>query len=264
MIRPISPRTVLEAFLTGSREASLEAVYDTANLAGIADQPIRLAIRRLISAGDVTQHGRGRAGTIALTSKGVERLERDRQGLVLAMAQDHGAAPWDGQWHLIAVTVPEHDRSTRDALRRELSGLGACAIATGLYVTPHHLLDVLPCASQGYLSSASTSDLNIRGTHDPRAIAEMLWPEAPIVDAYEVINKTLWEDAADTSTPDLVRLLELADAMERAVRDDPLVPNELRRGAWAPTSIRAAWAQRWIALQEAADTPIYSGWLPDG
>lgn len=258
----IAPRTVVEAFLPASGEARLSDIYDTANLAGIDDQPVRLAIRRLIASGDVAQHGRGRAGTLTLTNAGHRHLQRDRQSLALAFAQDAGDSRWDGRWRLIVVSVPERERTVRDTLRRELRDLGAVAISTGLYVSPHDLLDALRVDAGPYLSTATTDDLNIQGTTDPRAIAEDLWPHSHIVTAYTVIDDILREDAADTSTPDIVRQLQLAEALERAIRDDPLIPLELRGGKWAPTTIRAAWARRWATLQESGGSLIYQGWWP--
>lgn len=262
MTRQIAPRTVIEAFLPVSGEALLADIYDTANLAGIADQPVRLAIRRLIASGDAEQHGRGRAGTLSLTSAGRHRLQRDRQSLALAFAQDAGDAPWDGRWRLIAVSIPERDRTVRDTLRRELCDLGAVAISTGLYVSPHDLIDALRVDAGPYLSTATTADLAIQGTTDPLAIAETLWPHDHTVTAYTAIDEALRQDAADTTTPDVVRQLHLADALERSIRDDPLLPLELRGSTWPPTTTRAAWADRWDALQGDGRSPAYQGWWP--
>lgn len=262
MTAPIAPRTVVEAFLPASGEVPLADIYDTANLAGIDDQPLRLAIRRLIAAGDVAQHGRGRAGTLTLTAAGRHRLQRDRHSLALAFAQDAGDSPWDGRWRLIAVSVPERDRAVRDMLRRELSELGAVAISTALYVSPHNLLGALSVDAHAYRSTATSDDLDVHGTTAPLAIAEALWPHTPIVNAYTVIDEALREEAADNSTPGVVRQLQLADALERAMRDDPLLPLELRGDPWAPTEIRAAWAHRWGALQEANGSMLYQGWWP--
>lgn len=262
MTPQIAPRTVIEAFLSPADDVPLADIYDTANLAGLADQPVRLAIRRLISSGDITQHGRGRAGTVALTNEGRQRLQRDRQSLALAFAQDSGDAPWDGRWRMIAVNVPERERTVRDALRRELYDLGAVAIATALYVSPHNLIDALSIDACPYLSTATTDDLDIQGTSDPLMIAEALWPRRDILTAYTLIDDILREDAADTSTPDVVRQLRLADALERALRDDPLIPPELRGENWAPTVSRAAWARRWNTLHEGSESPIYKSWWP--
>lgn len=260
MSSPITPRTVLEALLPFDGDASLTEIYDTANLVGIPDQPLRLTIRRLIATGDVTQAGRGRAGTLTLTPNGRHRLERDRSSLALAFAQDAGRAPWDQRWRLIAVTTPERERSVRDTLRRELTALGAATISTGLYATPHDLVAELPDTAAPYLSSATTDDLTLRGITDPRELAETLWPGQPTVAAYAVLEGALHRDAADRNSPPVARMLLLADALEQAIRHDPLLPPELRDSPWTPASVRAAWADRWGALSEQVEDPPYPGW----
>lgn len=260
MMLQVSPRTVIEAFLPLVGDASLADVYDTANLAGLADQPVRLAIRRMVSSGDVEQIGRGRAGSLRLTSAGRRRLERDRQSLALASAQDGGDAPWDGRWRLIAVTTPENKRAVRDMLRRQLYEVGAVAISTGLYVSPHDLIPELPDAVGPYLSTATTDDLDVRGSSDPKTIAEELWPSQPIVAAYATLEEALCADTSNTDVPVVVRMLRLAEALEQAIREDPLLPLELRRAPWSPSQTRVAWAERWEGLSERTQRPLYAGW----
>lgn len=258
----ISPRTVIEAFLPLTGGAPLADLYDTANLAGLADQPVRLAIRRLVASGDAEQTGRGRSGTLHLTSTGRRRLARDRQSLALAFAQDAGDAPWDGRWRLIAVTTPERERAVRDMLRRGLQELGAVAISTGLYVSPHDLVTDLPAEVRPYTSTATADDLDVRGASDPRGIAEALWPSQPTITAYSTLDQALDRDASDTGAPAVVRMLVLADALEVAMRDDPLLPLELRGAPWPPSTTRAAWAHRWEALSKESPSHVYPGWWP--
>ena len=260
MSAPMTPRTVVEALVPHTGMVALGEVYAVANLAGIADQPLRLAIRRMIEAGDVVQEGRGRAGTLALTIAGSQRLQRDRQSLALAFAQDAGQAPWDGLWRLVAVTVPERERAIRDAWRRELTELGAVAISTSLYVSPHTILGALEQEGRHYLSTATTADLAVRGTTNPHKIAEMLWPQEPIISAYATLAQALHADASDLSAPPVLRQLRLADALENAMRDDPLLPLELRAGPWKPSEIRTAWSARWSDLQAADGGAIFRGW----
>lgn len=262
MTPQISPRTVIEAFLPLTGGAPLAVIYDTANLAGLADQPIRLALRRLVASGDVEQTGRGRAGMVSLTSTGRRRLERDRQSLALAFAQDAGDAPWDGHWRLIAVTTPERERAVRDTLRRGLHELGAVGISTSLYVSPHDLFAELPDEVRPYLSRATTTNLNVRGTTSAQAISEALWPSEPTVAAYSTLDEALHRDTSDTGVPTVVRMLLLADALERAIREDPLLPLELRGAAWSPSQTRTAWAHRWDVLSEEGQSPVYQGWWP--
>jgi len=247
-----TPRTVIEAFLPFDGEVSLGLVYDTANTAGLDDQPLRLAIRRMIAAGEVVQSGRGRGGTLSLTPIGRERLQRDRLALRLAFAQDAGQAPWDGFWRLLAFNIQEDDRSVRDALRRQLIAAGAAPIAPGLYVSPHDLTGMLDTPAR--LIKATAGELDVRGVTDPRVLAEQLWPAQPILDAYAAVETVL---AAPDSDP-LVQQLRLAEALELALRDDPLLPAELRSGPWEPARIRSAWSAAWNSL---SDDRLYRGWL---
>ena len=261
MTEPLAPRTIVEAFLPAHGAVPLAVVYNTANRAGVDDQPLRLTIRRMIAAGDVTQQGRGRSGTLSLTETGQARLHRDRVGLALAFAQDAGQAPWDGRWRLVALSVPERDRAVRDALRRALLDAGAVAITNGLYVGPHELGEMLPPDARTHLATATTDDLDVRGTNEPHALTEMLWPSAPVIAAYERVDRALRNDIVDSTTPVPVRQLRLADALDRAIRHDPLIPRELRAAPWPPSSTRTAWGERWETLrQQADDHPLYDGW----
>lgn len=258
----ISPRTVIEAFLPLAGVAPLAEIYDTANLAGLGDQPVRLAIRRLIAKGEVEQTGRGRTGTLNLTDTGRWRLERDRQSLALASAQDTGAAPWDGRWRLIAVAAPERERAVRDMLRRGLHELGAVAISTGLYVSPHDLVTELPAEARPHLSTATTDDLDVRGVNDPKAIAETLWPSLPTIATYATIDEALRREISNAGVPTVVRMLLLAEALEQALREDPLLPLELRSSPWPPSRTRTAWSDQWDALSKKTQSRLYRGWSP--
>ncbi|WIM92981.1 PaaX family transcriptional regulator [Actinoplanes oblitus] len=260
-----TPRTVVEAFLPFDGVTPLDLLYDTANAAGLDDQPVRLSIRRMLAAGEVTQSGRGRRGTLALTDAGRVRLGRDRLALRLALGQDHGQAPWDGRWHLLAVSVPETDRTVRDALRRDLTEAGAAPVSTGLYVSPHDLGAMLGDANAEHLVRAAATALDVRGTTEPAAIAEQLWPASPIIAGYAVVEHTVARVRATTDAgvhAVLAHQLSLADALEQAMRHDPLVPLELRSD-WPPSRIRRAWHATWTALTaRLPEEMLYRGWLP--
>ncbi|WP_119697163.1 PaaX family transcriptional regulator [Microbacterium halotolerans] len=260
MTSRVSPRTLIEALLPSGRETGLSSIYDTANRLGIQDQPLRLALRRLIATGEITQRGRGRAGTIRLTEAGRERLERDRLGLHLAFAQDAGYAPWKGTWHLLSVSAPESERSVRDSFRRVVLELGAVPVSTGLYLTPHDLSQFVPSGAAPYLLTATASTLSLHGLNDPRAIAESLWPAEPTVLAYRELAAAMREESGPADP--LLRQLFLAEALDQALRDDPLLPPELRPAHWPPAEVRREWLRRWQeAASSAPELQVYEGWL---
>lgn len=262
MIGQIAPRTLIEAHLPFAGEVELSVIYDTATRVGIEDQPVRLALRRLISAGDVEQRGRGRAGAIELTDLGRARLAADRIAVRLAFAQDAGHASWDGLWRLLGISAPESERAVRDAFRRDIVGLGAALFSTGLYVTPHDLSAFLPPEVGPYLVTAASESLTMRGITDPRDIAESLWPAQHTIDAYAALDRSLADLPRGGSGVALQ--LRLADALELALRDDPLLPSELRSGPWGPAATRHRWLDCWDAARGDDGTAlIYRGWLTE-
>lgn len=252
----LAPRTVVEAFLRPDRPVSLASVYDAGNAAGLEDQPLRLAIRRMAAGGELVQEGRGRAGRLVMTDRGRARLELDRLGLALAAGQDDGTIAWDGRWHLVAISAPEDERVVRDGLRRELLAAGGAPVSTGLFASPHDLALLLDPAARAHVVTARADELDVRGLRDPAALAEALWPAAPVVAAYEAIARALADD--DPALDPVVRHLRLADALERAIRDDPLVPPELRPRPWRPAVLRTAWRERWRAIAVEADTGVWA------
>ncbi|WP_054820527.1 PaaX family transcriptional regulator [Arthrobacter sp. JCM 19049] len=252
---PVTARTVVEAFLPLRGDVSLAAVYDAANAAGIDDQTLRLAIRRMQSAGDLRQEGRGRAGRLVMTAAGRKRIMHDRLALELAAAQDAGKVSWDGAWRLFTLSVPERDRAMRDALRRMLIASGAASLSAGVFVSPHDLSALLPAQAEQFMVTARMTDLNVRGVRDPIAITETLWPAAPVDAGYDAVDQALTADNPNVCAD--VRLLFLAAALEDAIRDDPLIPPELRPLPWRPAQLRQQWMQRW---KEIGPAIAYAEW----
>jgi len=95
-------------------------------------------------------------------------------------------------------------------------------------------------------------------------MAETLWPAGPTVNTYRVLDAALREKLEDTGLPDTAKRLYIAQAYEDAMRDDPLLPTDLRRGIWEPTEIRQGWAQMWVTTATGEAQRIYDGWTTSG
>jgi phenylacetic acid degradation operon negative regulatory protein len=64
-----------------------------------------------------------------------------------------------------------------------------------------------------------------------------------------------------TAESALVGQLRLADALEHAMRHDPLLPLDLRPRPWPPSRLRA-WLEMWKALTDQLPEEIlYREWL---
>ncbi|MEU8922535.1 transcriptional regulator [Kitasatospora sp. NPDC048545] len=274
-----APRTVVEACFDPRGTASLDYVYDVAAAAGLADQPVRLAVRRLEAAGVLRQEGRGRKGRLHLTDAGRLRTDADARFIALAHAQDAGLAPWDGLWRLYAFSVPEQRRAERDALRTALTRLGGVPLAPGTYVSPHDLLRELTDETSqstvdSYLITAEATRLAGPGFSDPATTAERLWPAAdtlaaygPLADALDHAGRGAPADgptgAAHGSTGLVATALRLADAFGHALEQDPLLPPELRPSPWPPARLRHVFQERWTAIREQApDLSLFRAFDP--
>ncbi|MFD7451424.1 transcriptional regulator [Kitasatospora sp. NPDC059827] len=287
-----APRTVVEACFDPQGTASLAYVYDLAAAAGLADQPVRLAIRRLEAAGVLRQEGRGRKGRLLLTDAGRLRSDTDVRLVRLAYAQDAGLAPWDGLWRLHTFSVPEQHRPERDALRTALTRLGAAPLAPGAYLSPHDLLAELVDETSestvgSYLITAEATRLTGPGFTDPASVAERLWPAADTLAAYRPLAEALAEAlaaepvATDHDSPEpigtdhgstdhgstalVATALGLADAFGRALEHDPLLPPELRPVPWPPARLRHDFRERWAAIRRRApDLSLFRAFDPPG
>ncbi|MFE0417258.1 PaaX family transcriptional regulator [Streptomyces tendae] len=96
----------------------------------------RAAMRRLVARGllDTSRSGRTTGyGIPARTSEVI--VERTHRMLTFGTT----APEWDGQWTVVAFSVPEQARGLRTALRSRLRLLRFAALYDGVWVSPHDL-----------------------------------------------------------------------------------------------------------------------------
>ncbi|GAA2844557.1 phenylacetic acid degradation operon negative regulatory protein [Leucobacter komagatae] len=263
---PVSARTLIEGSFDASGQAQLSAVYDVGLALGLPEQTVRLALRRMQAAGELTQVGRGRAGRIELTPRARARTRRENALVEFAFAQDAGEARWDGAWRLYAFSVPERSRAERDSLRAALTWLGAAPVVAGMYVSPHELGEelagvVAPTTIERWLVRGTTVDLAIPGASTPQQIAETLWPAETTLAAYAPLATVLATLPAGSldEVSSTARALQLAEGLDRALAVDPLLPGELRPAGWEPRRLREAFAAEWAALEHTwGALPVFS------
>ncbi|WNE95168.1 PaaX family transcriptional regulator C-terminal domain-containing protein [Streptomyces luomodiensis] len=102
----------------------------------VSSDGARAAMRRLVARGllDTSRSGRTTAyGIPARTSEVI--VERTHRMLTFGAS----APEWDGQWTVVAFSVPEQDRSLRTTLRSRLRVLRFAALYDGVWVSPHDL-----------------------------------------------------------------------------------------------------------------------------
>jgi phenylacetic acid degradation operon negative regulatory protein len=100
---------------------------------GISPASARNALSRVARRGLLEPDGGGRARAYRMTAAAREKQER-RTRQFMAFGQPPPA--WDGRWTMVLFSLPEHDRTARQALRTRLTRAGFRSLRDGVWATP--------------------------------------------------------------------------------------------------------------------------------
>jgi phenylacetic acid degradation operon negative regulatory protein len=100
---------------------------------GIEEHTARQAIARGATAGWMVAERRGREAQWVLTEGGRRLIESGRQ----RVNSTSKAGPWDGNWLIVLVSIPENRRAVRKKLYGALSWEGFGNPTPGLWLSPH-------------------------------------------------------------------------------------------------------------------------------
>jgi len=168
--------------------------------------------------------------------------------------------------------VPQTERQSRDALRREILFLGGAPVQGGLYVSANAWEGALDDAvrrlgGSATVTTATTRDLAVAGERDPRRLAARLWPVTEIAERWArlaAVTRARLEhlDAHPGLGPaERLRLaVEVAVVFGEAARPDPLLPPELLPDPWPGREARTLAARCWarLAAQDDGRHQIYA------
>lgn len=225
--------------------AELAPVMDAC---GLSPDQVRSCLRRLVNEGLFERDGEGRDSRYHATEAGLAELRSIGDRTVLAYAQDHAGRGWDRRWRIVAFAIPESMRASRDRFRDRLLALGAAAVHNGLYVAPHRWdtevrAEISRLGIGAYVTMATTDDLEIGGTSNPRDLAGRLWPLEQIAERYRDFIATYESVPAELEAmmkrgeriaehDFLPGALQIAIRFMRCFEADPLLPPELLPKPW--------------------------------
>lgn len=135
-LRPLSARSVVLSTLLGAHPPHLPArgLVMVGELFDIAEGTIRVAISRMVAAGDLVQDG----GAYRLSDRLVQRQAR----------QDESLSPrtrsWQGAWEIAVVTAERRTAADRVALRAAMTGLRLAELREGTWLRPANLVRPRP------------------------------------------------------------------------------------------------------------------------
>ena len=215
-LRPLTARSAVLSTLLGTHPPRLPArsLVRVGELFGVAEGTIRVALSRMVAAGDLVQDN----GHYALTSRHSQRQARQDQSRTPAVR------PWSGEWEIAVVTADRRPPAERTAFRQTMAELRLAELREGTWLRPANLsreLDVDCVVLMG------------RPERDPAALAATLWDLDAWASRARLLHRAL--DEAEELKENFI----LAAAVLRHFVADPLLPPELLPRDWPGAALRA-------------------------
>ncbi|MEU4546343.1 PaaX family transcriptional regulator C-terminal domain-containing protein [Nonomuraea dietziae] len=213
----LTARSAVLSALLGSHPPRLpsRALVRVGEVFGIAEGTVRVALSRMVAAGDLVQDD----GRYELS----ERL-RERQ-----VRQDESRSPhtrsWDGTWEIAIVTAERRAPSDRAALRHTMTALRLAELREGTWLRPANLIRRWP-----EIVTAQCTLVDGRPREDPTAL---LWD----LDGWAAEARRL--ERALGQAEGLAEGFLVSAAVLRHLLADPLLPAELLPEDWPGARLRA-------------------------
>ncbi|MEU6715335.1 PaaX family transcriptional regulator C-terminal domain-containing protein [Nonomuraea sp. NPDC046802] len=213
----LSARSAVLSALLGSHPPRLSArhLVRIGALFGIAEGTVRVALSRMVAAGDLIQSERA----YTLSERLIERQARQDE------SRDPHTKDWDGTWEVAVVTAERRAPVDRAALRNTMSALRLAELREGTWMRPANLVRRWP-----EIVAAQCTLIDGRPHADP---TPLLWD----LDGWAAEARRL-ERALDRSEG-LAEGFLVSAAVLRHLLADPLLPRELLPADWPGGELRA-------------------------
>ncbi|WP_016890220.1 PaaX family transcriptional regulator C-terminal domain-containing protein [Mycobacteroides abscessus] len=218
-LRKLTARSAILSVLLGAHPAEAPAgwiVQFGAEL-GIQESAIRVALTRMLAAGDLERRG----STYRLSERLIARQRRQDGALWPNQTE------WNGEWRLAVTTVTAHDSTERAALREILQNAKFGELREGVWTRPENLSTKLP-----QVACRRLTQFTGRPAEPADELAELLFrPRQWAARA----NELLVALSERTSIPDG---FAVAAATVRHILDDPVLPEQLLPEPWPGSELR--------------------------
>jgi phenylacetic acid degradation operon negative regulatory protein len=219
----LTARSVVLSVLLGAHPAwatAAELIRLTADF-GIKEATLRVALTRMVSAGDLVRSEDG----YRLSDRLMVRQRRQDDAI------NPQLRPWDGTWMTLVITSVGIDARTRAGLRTTLQQNRFAEMREGVWLRPDNVSITLP---DDVLSRVRV----MHGYDDhPAELAGQLWDLA----AWAGTGARLLEQMS--AADDVPGRFAAAAGMVRHLLTDPVLPDELLPDGWPGDALREAYAQ---------------------
>jgi phenylacetic acid degradation operon negative regulatory protein len=217
----MTARSVVLSVLLGAHPAwasASELIRLTADF-GIKETTLRVALTRMVSAGDLIRSDDG----YRLSDRLLARQRRQDD------AMRPRTTPWRGDWHILIVTSVGTDARTRAALRTSMHHKRFGELREGVWMRPDNL--------ELELETEVAHRVRVLRAHDdaPAQLAGQLW-DLPEWSRY---GHRLLDEMAEAA--DIPARFLVAAATVRHLLTDPTLPAELLPAGWPGAGLRAAY-----------------------
>jgi phenylacetic acid degradation operon negative regulatory protein len=232
----LTARSVLASALLGMDppELPVAQLVRLTGLFGLSENRARVALSRMVAAGEATTDGEGRYRLAGHLAARQSRQSASRAGATM---------PYGGRWWLAVVTTTGSTAEVRGTRRRALAYVRLAELREGVWMRPANVALSLPDALHGDMQMMTAVP------DDAEDLVTRLWDLHRWSDQARLLL-----DGLDGLTPDRPEALapgfELSAAVLRHLQADPLLPDELLPSVWPGASLRAAydvWDSRYRA-----------------
>jgi phenylacetic acid degradation operon negative regulatory protein len=217
----MTARSVVLSVLLGAHPAwasAAELVRLTGDF-GIKEPTLRVALTRMVSAGDLVRSADG----YRLSDRLLARQRRQDEAISLRVK------PWRGYWITLIVTSVGTDARTRATLRTTLHAKRFGELREGVWMRPDNLPLDLDAEVRGRVRILRARD------DAPAELAGRLWD----LPGWSRTGHGLLGEMAAAS--DIPGRFVVAAAMVRHLLSDPMLPTELLPANWPGAQLRAAY-----------------------
>ncbi|WP_418005830.1 PaaX family transcriptional regulator C-terminal domain-containing protein [Mycobacterium sp. PDNC021] len=235
-MKRMTARSVVLSVLLGAHPAwasAAELVRLTSDF-DIKEQTLRVALTRMVSAGDLVRSADG----YRLADRLLARQRRQDAAI------DPKTRPWRGDWVTVVITTVGADARTRADLRNDLLQNRFAELREGVWLRPANLAGDLPEEVTANARALTSRD------DDPAGLAAVLWD----LPAWITTARQLLDEIG--SAPDVPGRFVAAAAIVRHLLADPVLPAELLPDDWPGTQLRQAYSDFAAELTGRRDEPM--------
>ncbi|AQA01799.1 PaaX domain-containing protein, C- domain protein [Mycobacterium sp. MS1601] len=219
----LTARSVVLSVLLGAHPAwatAAELIRLTADF-GINDNALRVALTRMVAAGDLIRSADG----YRLSARLLARQRRQDSALTPELRS------WDGSWTTLVITAVGVDAKSRSTQRKMLQENRFGELREGVWLRPDNL--------SAELAEEIGARVRILSSHDhaPAELAGLLWD----LPQWSATGHRLIKEMAEAR--DIPSRFGTAAAMVRHLLTDPLLPDELLPAGWPGDELRSRYQE---------------------